>query len=306
MTTKIILGILIVSVLIVGLGAIGFVALNKQPPSTSVATTPSPTTVPPPQPPQPPAAPAPYASSTTGYIYKTSYPSLDGRFTLDLYTYPVGDPHNGVVVCRFKIVDNTGHEYDAGKSVGTDITSGCDPEGGNDFWHYFGGWVDGDKFVMPGVAGEIRVIDPQKLTVETYQYDASSLNFIAVSRSMKYWLFSHDAGAGDLSILDQNRKVVLSGLTSYRSALYDTSNDGFVLMAIDQVSSSTDSLKLDYLPVSNLKLRNVLTSDPFTPAQRDTEPPRLSSKPGEIIYDPGFGGLDAKYFGSDGRIHLKL
>jgi hypothetical protein len=298
MNNKVILGIF-VAVVAVGLGAVGLIILSKQLESSSATTT-EPVAVLPIQPPPPPIVPAPYASSTAGYVYENSYPSLDGRFSLNLYTYE--NPQ----VCRFRVMDTAGHKYDVDKLLGTDITSGCDPEEGNDFWHYFGGWVDGDKVVMPDGTGKVNIVDPENLTVETYQYDASNLYFTAVNRSQKYWLFLHDAGGGDYTLLDQNKNVVLSGLASYKNALYDKVNDGFVFTAVDQVSSSTDSLRLDFLPVNNLKLRNILTTDPFVPAQRDSVPPSLSSKPGEIMYSPGFGGLDLKYFGSDGAIHITL
>ncbi|MDP2598453.1 MAG: hypothetical protein Q8P49_01335 [Candidatus Liptonbacteria bacterium] len=291
-------GVLFISVfvIVIGLGTVGATLFKKQPAPVPVATT-TPAT---------PTPPTPYASSTTGYLYKSSYLSLGGRLSLDLYTYKIPDTYD--YVCRFRIVDSEGHKYDVDKLLGTDITTGnCNSDSGNDFWHYFGGWADGDKVILPGTTGEIKIIDVKSLSVETYRYDSNSLYFIAVNRSLKYWLFQHDKGGGDYTVLDQSKNVVLSGITSYKGALYDAANDGFVLTAIDQASSSTYSLRLDFLSAGDLKLRNILTTDPFTPAQRGSNPPRLYSKPGEIIYDPGFGGLDIKYFaGPDAKIHIKL
>jgi len=190
--------------------------------------------------------------------------------------------------------------------LGTDVIEGCDPEGGGDIWHHFGGWADGGKVILPGKNGEINVIDVETLSLETYKYDASVLRFTLVDRLLKYWVFWKTTGGGEgYVILDNNQKIVWTG-PHYISALYDKINGGFVFTTFTSASTSTESMKLDFLPIDSLTLRNIFTSDPFMPAQRDGEPPSLSSKPGEIMYSPGFGGLDMKYFGANGTIHIKL
>jgi hypothetical protein len=229
-------------------------------------------------------------------MHLVPFKSLDGRYVFNLYV-----PKSGVN-CIYRVSDNEGHEVKLDKIVDSyNLRCSVDLEFDTDFM----GWVDGDKFLLRGASGEVKSVDVKNLATETHRYDASNYYFDTANRSLQYWLYQHDVGGGDYTILDGINSIVFANLKGYRYALYDPVNDGFVFMAGDQVGTAV-SLRVDYLSLNDQKVRNVLKTDPIEPPGRGCGGPSLTSKPGEIIIGPGCIYVAAKYFSSDIGIHIKL
>src|SRR3989344_2954694 len=204
-----------------------------------------------------------------------SYLSLSGRFSLNLFQYDSG--------CRYTVTDQGGNNYDVAKLFGTNTTNGCDLEWGSDFWHYFGGWGDRELLIMPGQSGEIHIINVEKLTFETYHYDANQYVFNGVSRSLQYWLFRKKAGA--YVLFNGNEEDALPGFDCGCNwhALYDAPNDGFVFTS----RPSYTTAKIFFLSLSNLSYMEILATEPAPERDIGCEAEKLHSKPGEIVLSPG-------------------
>lgn len=157
--------------------------------------------------------------------------------------------------------------------------------------------------------GEIKIVDVGKLEAETYKYDASKYDFVGASRSLKYWLFSKSQ-ENNISyiLLDRNNNVALDNLSfesNDRGALYDEVNDGFLFISRTYTEQDV-SVEFDFLSMSNLTLRNILTTEPVEAPGRGCYSEYLISQPGEIILTPGCLTVGSKHLGSDGNIHIKL
>jgi hypothetical protein len=277
MKNKFTIGFFAIAILVAGIGELvasrnQSVPVFVQPPAAIATTTPPTMT-----PPQTATSTIPDSS-----MHLFPFKSLDGGYVFNLYV-----PKSGVG-CIYRVVDNEGHEVSLDNVVGS-YNINCSV--GLGFDTDFIGWASGDKFLLRGNPGEIKIVDVKNLAVESHQYNASSYYFDAASRSLQYWLYQHDEGGGDYTILDTKNNIILANIHGYWSALYEPVNDGFIFSAIDPVTSSTASLRLDYLPASTLKLRSVFKSNPFPLAQRGSESPSVSGKPGELMYSSGIAGL---------------
>jgi hypothetical protein len=297
MKTKIVLGIFGFAIFIAVLGE--FVAWEKQLAPVVVPPQPTATTTQPAQ--KPPVSTSPQPATTTlpdASMHLFPFTSLDAQFIFNLYA-----PQSGVN-CIYRVSDIEGHEVKLDKVVGTyNIRCAVDLQFKTDFM----GWVNGDKFLLRGNPGDVKIVDVKNLTTETHHYDPGNYYVDAASRSLQYWLYQNDEGGGDYTILDQDKNIVLTGL-KYGDAFYDAANDGFVFMGGNQVSSSTYSLRVDFLSVNNLKLKNILTTEPepTTLHEHGCYSASLSSRPGEIILDTGCSYAPASYYSPDGKIHIAL
>jgi hypothetical protein len=230
------------------------------------------------------------------------YPSLNRSFSFYIY------PANSRDTCAYGIRDKQGYGYDVSEVLGAD-TIICSEEQGT-LSSSFAGWADGNKFLINEKDGEIKIIDVEKFEAETYKYDASKYNFVGANRTLKYWMFRKINQGNPVAyiLLDKNNNVVLDNInfeSNDRGALYDEVNDGFLFIS-RTYSGENVSVKFDFLPMNNLSLRNILTTEPVEVQGRGCYPEYLISQPGEIILFPGCLTVKNKYLGSDGNIHIRL
>jgi len=230
------------------------------------------------------------------------YPSLNNRFSFYIYPTDNGDK------CIYGIRDKQGYGYDVSEVLGTDRIT-CS-EGQGNLSSTFAGWVDGDKFLINETEGEIKIVNVEKFEADTYKYDATKYKFVGASRSLKYWLFRKVSQGNSVSyiLLDRNNNIALDNInfeSNDRGALYDEVNDGFLFISRTYTGENV-SVKFDFLPMSNLTLRTILTTEPVQTSGRGCYSEYLISQPGEIILTPGCLTVSNKYLGSDGNIHIKL
>jgi len=245
-----------------------------------------------------------YQAPVTGSINQIIriYPSLNNHFSF--YIYPADDSEK----CLYGIRDKQGYGYDVNKVLGTDRIT-CS-EGQGNLYSSFISWVDGDKFLLNEPEGEIKIVNVAKFEADTYKYDLTKYKFVGADRSLKYWLFREVIqGTGALYVLfDRNSNIVLDNINfefNDRGALYDEVNDGFLFISRIFTEESV-SVKFDFLPMSTLVLKTLLTSEPVQAPGRGCYSEYLISQPGEIILTPGCLTIGSKYLGSDGNIHIKL
>src|SRR6202158_5221436 len=183
-------------------------------------------------------------------------------------------------------------------------TMSCDE--GMIFWSAFESWADRDKLLVRKSDYDIKIVDPLKVAVTDYQVD-SSLIFRLANHSLKYWLFRQNP-AGAYELFDENGKLALADITGVGDeVLYDKVNDGFLFIGTDS-SATGVSVRLAYLSLSALNLKNILTTEPASTPDRgcgDTNTV-VSTMSGEVILHPGCLTVGAKYYGPDGNIHIHL
>lgn len=230
------------------------------------------------------------------------YPSLNRNFSFYIYPTNSGDK------CVYGIRDKQGYGYDVSKVLGAD-TIICS-EGQGNLSSSFAGWADGNKFLINEKDGEIKIVEVGKFEAETYKYDASKYNFVGANRTLKYWMFRKISQGNPVSyiLLDRNNNVALDNInfeSNDRGALYDEVNDGFLFIS-RTYSGENVSVKFDFLPMNNLSLRNILTTEPVEAPGRGCYLEYLISQPGDIVLTPGCLIVGSKYFGSDGNIHIRL
>lgn len=241
--------------------------------------------------------------SCTNQILRV-YPSLNRNFSF--YLFSANDQN----MCLYGIENKEGYKYDVSKALGTDRVT-CSEEMGN-VSSSFVNWADGDKFLLDEKQGEIKIVDVANFAIETYKYDAGKYDFIGANRSLKYWLFRKIEEANISYILfNRDNTVALDNIhfeSNDRGALYDDVNDGFLFIdrTFNEEGVSTVATKFDFLSMNNLKLRNILTTEPVEAFGRGCSSEYLLSEPGEIILTPGCLTVGDKYLGADGNIHIKL
>lgn len=186
------------------------------------------------------------------------YPSLNRNFSFYIYPTNIRDK------CAYGIRDKEGNEHGISRALGSDTIT-CS-EGQGTLSSSFAGWADGNKFLINEKDGEIKIINIGKFELETYKYDASKYNFIAANRTLKYWMF-RKISQGDLvsyTLFDRGNNITLDNIifeSNDRGALYDEINDGFLFIS-RTYSGKNVSIKFDFLPMNNLSLKNILTTDP--------------------------------------------
>jgi len=227
-----------------------------------------------------------------------SFPSPDNRFTLEFYHARGSDASD----CAFRIKDG-GRELDGSKLLGTASMDCYNAMDGFD--SPFIGWADGDRLILRNTWNDIKIVNPVTSGAQDYQV-TSTLFFRGTSHTLKYWLFQKDPD-GPYTLLDGDGKTILANLDNKydRGELYDPVNDGFLFMGRDYSATSV-SVRLDFLSLSDLKLRSILTTEPTPFEGRGCGVESLSSKPGEIILSPGCLMFGSKYFSADGQIHIQL
>ncbi len=229
------------------------------------------------------------------------YSSLNRNFSL--YLYSPDDQSK----CLYGIEDKQGYKHDISKALGTDKIT-CS-EGMGNISSSFVNWVDGNKFLLDEKVGEIKIVDVANFAVESYKYDASKFDFIGANRSLKYWLFRKIQEKNTSYILlDRDTNVALDNInfeSNDRGAQYDEVNDGFLF--IDRTfTEESVSTKFDFLSMNDLKLKNILTTEPVEAFGRGCSSEYLLSEPGKVILTPGCLTVGDKYLGTDGNIHIKL
>lgn len=232
------------------------------------------------------------------------YPSLNRNFSFYLFSA------NDQSMCQYGIENKEGYKYDVSKVLGTDKVT-CSEQMGY-VSSSFVGWADENKFLLDEKQGEVKIVDVVNFAVETYKYDAGKYDFIGANRSLKYWLF-RKIEEQDISYILFNRDntVALNNIhfeSNDRGALYDDVNDGFLFIdrTFNEEGVSTVATKFYFLSMNNLKLRNILTTEPFEVFGRGCSSEYLLSEPGEIILTPGCLTVGDKYLSADGNIHIKL
>ncbi len=230
------------------------------------------------------------------------YPSQENHFSFYIY------PSDSTEKCFYGIVDKLGYGFDVSGVLGTDKISCSDNQGS--LASSFITWVDGDRFVMNEKDGEINIVNVGKFELETYNYDSVEYTFVGVSRTVKYWLFRKISQGKSASyvLFDRDNKIVLDNISfdsNDRGVLYDEVNDGFLFISRTYTGEMV-SVKFDFLSLSDLSLRTILTTEPVVAPGRGCYSEYLLSQPGEIILSPGCLTVGNNHIGSDGNIHIKL
>lgn len=240
-------------------------------------------------------------SSNTYKLIRT-YPSLNREFTFYVYSTNSRDK------CAYGVKDKQGYSHDVSELLGKDSII-CS-EGQGNLSTSFVSWVDGNKFLVDMKNGEIKIVDVEKFEVETYRYDVSKYNFLFSNRTLDYWLFRKINQADSVSyiLFDRNYDVSLDNInfdSNDRGVLYDEVNDGFLFIS-RTYSGKNVSIKFDFLPISNLNLRNVLITEPVETLGMGCYSEYLISQPREIILTPGCLSVSEKYLNSNGNIYIRL
>lgn len=243
------------------------------------------------------------------------YSSLDGQFFL--YFSPFEDENNK---CFFGIKDRESN------LITSDIIN-CNHCGTGEETVYecrsdFLGWKNNNQFLMQDGEGKIKIFGFMQNGFDAegklYEYDQNIYAFRDVNNSLEYWLFwkksTSDKDGSHYSLFDRSGKIIIPDIflePNSRGVLYDVANDGFLFM--DRIYSENEdktkqmmSVKLDFLSLKSLSLRNILTTEPVVVEGRGCLGEELLSKKGEIILTPGCLAVGEKYLSKDGNIHIKL
>lgn len=252
-----------------------------------------------PQPTQQPTYQAPATDSINERI--RIYPSLNNRFSFYIYLAVNSEK------CLYGIIDKTGYERDVSRVLGIDRIT-C--SGGETLSSSFISWADGEKFLLNEPEGEVKIVNVVEFEADAYKYDVTKYEFIGASRSLKYWLFRKVSQGNSSSyvLFDRNNNIALDNInfeSNDKYELYDEVNDGFLFISRTYTGENV-SVKFDFLSMSNLSLRTLLTTETVQARGIGCYPEYLISQPGEIILTRGCLTVGNKYLGSDGNIHIKL
>lgn len=236
------------------------------------------------------------------HVYTFKSPNL--KYTLYLYNHTDSTGN----FCLSELRDGQGN----GNSILNNMLKEVDFSCHNEMYFYskFVGWSADSKIIVKENKGSVVIIDVDKKEISRYTYDPQKYLFMSVNKTLKYWLFKKITVTDKISyiILDGNQKVIKDNIdfvANDRGVQYDYANDGFLFIN-RTYKDSVVSVEFSFLSLKDLKIKNILTTEPLKEEGRGCIPEYLISQPGEIIMTQGCLPVGDKYLELDGNIHIKL
>lgn len=254
-------------------------------------------------------------------LIKRNYISSDGNYLFKVSIKSSQAVEYLTNQCDYSLSSKNGSRYDLTKIIKASKLS-CSASQGM-ISSVFMGWISNNTFAIEEDQGNIKLVSLPELQVESYSYDSNKYSPETVSGSQQYWLFRKKTPPKDKSafiILGKDKSVILDNLEFNQtenehmlgSIYFDPLNKGFLFTIrnfyyIPNTSTQMTFVKFDFLDVTSMKLRNLLTTESIEARGMGCGGyDEIYSKPGEIIASINCITIGAKYLDSDRKIHIKL